>query len=178
MSESRFADQLTAQVAHEFAASQQYIAIAVHFDADALPQLAGLFYRQSVEERNHAMIMVQYLLDADEAVVIPGVDAPQTTFSGLSEPVALALEQEKRVSDQCADLVRVARENGDFAGEQFMQWFIKEQIEEVAKMSTLLRVVERAGDDALRVEEFLAREGDGGDGGADPGVPTAAGGAL
>ena len=165
MSASRFADQLTAQVANEFAASQQYIAIAVHYDADALPQLAGLFYRQSVEERNHAMIMIQYLLDADETVVIPGVDAPQTTFSGLAEPVALALEQEKRVSDQCADLVRVARENGDFAGEQFMQWFIKEQIEEVAKMSTLLRVVERAGDDALRVEEFLAREGDGGDGG-------------
>ena len=72
----------------------------------------------------------------------------------------------------------MARENGDFAGEQFMQWFIKEQIEEVAKMSTLLRVVERAGDDALRVEEFLAREGDGGDGGSDPGMPTAAGGAL
>jgi ferritin len=74
--------------------------------------------------------------------------------------------------------VRVARENGDYAGEQFMQWFIKEQIEEVAKMSTLLRVVERAGDDALRVEEFLAREGDGGGGGAEPGMPNAAGGAL
>ena len=165
MSESRFVTRLTEQIGNEFAASQQYIAIAVHYDADALPQLAGLFYRQSIEERNHAMIMVQYLLDADEKVVIPGVDAPQTTFTGLAEPVALALDQEKRVSDQCADLVRVARENGDFAGEQFMQWFIKEQIEEVAKMSTLLRVVERAGDDALRVEEFLAREGDGGDGG-------------
>ena len=74
--------------------------------------------------------------------------------------------------------MRVARESGDFAGEQFMQWFIKEQTEEVAKMSTLLRVVERAGDDALRVEEFLAREGDGGDGGSDPGMPAAAGGAL
>jgi ferritin len=90
----------------------------------------------------------------------------------------LALEQERRVSDQCADLVRVARESGDFAGEQFMGWFIKEQLEEVSKMSTLLRVVERAGDDALRVEEFLAREGDGGDGGAEVGMPAAAGGAL
>ena len=178
MSDFRFALRLTEQIANEFAASQQYIAIAVHYDADALPQLAGLFYRQSVEERNHAMIMVQYLLDADEAVVIPGVEAPQTSFSGIAEPVALALDQERRVSDQCADLVRVARESGDFAGEQFMQWFIKEQIEEVAKMSTLLRVVERAGDDALRVEEFLAREGDGGDGVAsEPGMPAAAGGA-
>ena len=177
MSDSRFAAQLTAQVANEFAASQQYIAIAVHYDADALPQLAALFYRQSVEERNHAMIMVQYLLDADESVIIPGIDAPQTSFSGLAEPVALALEQEKRVSDQCADLVRVARESGDFSGEQFMSWFIKEQTEEVAKMSTLLRVVEHAGNDALRVEEYLAREGDGGEG-ADASMPAAAGGAL
>ena len=178
MSASPFASQLTAQIANEFAASQQYIAIAVHYDADALPQLAGLFYRQSVEERNHAMIMVQYLLDADEDVVDPRRRGAADGVLGLAEPVALALEQERRGPDQCADLVRVARENGDFAGEQFMQWFIKEQIEEVAKMSTLLRVVERAGDDALRVEEFLAREGDGGDGGSDPGMPTAAGGAL
>lgn len=173
-----FPEGLNEQVGHEFAASQQYIAIAAYYDADALPQLAGLFYRQSVEERNHAMIMVQYLLDADEKVVIPGVAAPQTAFTGLAEPVAIALEQEKRVSDQCADLVRLARESGDFGGEQFMSWFIKEQTEEVAKMSTLLRVVERAGDDALRVEEFLAREGDGGDNGNDPGMPAAAGGAL
>jgi ferritin len=178
MSASRFADQLTAQVANEFAASQQYIAIAVHYDTDALPQLAALFYRQSVEERNHAMIMVQYLLDADAPVVIPGVAAPQTAFAGLVEPVALALEQEKRVSDQINALAGVARAENDFSSEQFMQWFIKEQIEEVAKMSTLLRVVERAGDDALRVEEFLAREGDGGDGGPEAGMPTAAGGAL
>ena len=80
------------------------------------------------------MIMVQYLLDADEPVVIPGVDAPQTSFGALAEPVALALEQEKRVSDQCADLVRVARESGDFARRAVHEWFIKEQTEEVAKM--------------------------------------------
>ena len=174
MSASRFADQLTAQVANEFAASQQYIAIAVHYDADALPQLAGLFYRQSVEERNHAMIMIQYLLDADEPVVIPGVDAPQTSFSGLTEPVALALEQERRVSDQCADLVRVARENGDFAGEQFMQWFIKEQIEEVATMSDLLNVMRRSADRIMEVEDYLARE-HGDEESDDPTAPTAAG---
>ena len=178
MSDSRFALRLTEQIGNEFAASQQYIAIAVHYDNDALQLLAGYFYAQALEERNHAMMMVQYLMDTDLPVTIPGIEAPITSFTSLSAPIALALDQEKRVSDQCADLVRVAREAGDFAGEQFMQWFIKEQIEEVAKMSTLLRVVERAGDDALRVEEFLAREGDGGDGGADAGMPAAAGGAL
>ena len=149
----------------------------MYYDADALPQLAGLFYRQSVEERNHAMIMVQYLLDADEKVVIPGVEAPQTEFRASRSRSRWRSTRRSASRISAPTSCGVARENGDFAGEQFMQWFIKEQIEEVAKMSTLLRVVERAGDDALRVEEFLAREGDGGDGGSDPGMPAAAGGA-
>ena len=88
---SRFTDTLNAQVANEFGASQQYVAIAAWYDAETLPQLAAHFYRQAVEERNHAMMLVQYLLDAGEAVVIPGIEAPRTTFGGLVEPVAFAL---------------------------------------------------------------------------------------
>ena len=62
---------LEAQVGHELAASQQYVAIAVHYDAETLPRLAAFFYAQALEERNHAMMMVQYLLDADAEVTIP-----------------------------------------------------------------------------------------------------------
>src|SRR6476620_9605233 len=89
--------KLNEQVAYEFAASQQYVAIAVWFDAETLPLLAAHFYRQAVEERNHAMMLVQYLLDADHEVVIPAIEAPRTAFADAREPVALALEQEKRV---------------------------------------------------------------------------------
>src|SRR5918992_5327401 len=95
-----FVKRLNEQIGHEFAAHQQYLAIAVHYDAETLPQLARFFYRQAVEERDHAMMMVQYLLDADAEVTIPGVAAPQTAFSDIVAPVALALEQEKRVTDQ------------------------------------------------------------------------------
>ena len=70
----RFPDALNEQIAREFAASQQYVAIAVYYDSETLPQLASHFYRQAVEERNHAMMIVQYLLDADLTVVIPAVD--------------------------------------------------------------------------------------------------------
>ena len=73
-----FAASLNEQIRNEFSASQQYIAVAVYYDSQSLPQLAAHFYRQAVEERNHAMIMVQYLLDADADVVMPGIDAPQT----------------------------------------------------------------------------------------------------
>ena len=69
---SRFTEVLNEQIANEYAASQQYVAVAVYYDAQTLPQLAAHFYRQAVEERNHAMMIVQYLLDADAELAHPG----------------------------------------------------------------------------------------------------------
>jgi ferritin len=177
MPASRFVERLNEQIAYEFAASQQYIANAVHYDAETLPRLAAFFYAQAIEERNHAMMMVQYLLDADVEVRVPGVAAPETSFADVVAPVALALEQERRVSDQIAALVGLAREEGDFQSEQFMQWFLKEQVEEIASMSALLTVVERSAENPMTIEDYLVREHPG-DGGADPTAPTSAGGTL
>ena len=174
---SSFTDALNGQIGYEFAASQQYVAIAVHYDALTLPQLAAHFYRQSVEERNHALMMVQYLLDADADVVIPGVEAPKTGFADVVEPVALALAQERRVTAQIADLVRLARGENELVGEQFLHWFLQEQREEVSSMSALLAVVERSRDNVMLVEDYLARES-GGENALEAGAPPAAGGAL
>src|SRR3712207_1981642 len=95
-----FVAQLNGQIANEFAAHQQYLACAVYYDDLTLPQLARFFYRQALEERDHAMMMVQYLMDADGEALIPGVEAPQTSFGDLVQPVAIALAQEKRVTQQ------------------------------------------------------------------------------
>ena len=174
---STFGEALNSQVGYEFGASQQYIAIAVHYDAQTLPQLAAHFYRQAVEERNHAMMMVQYLLDADEEVVIPAVEAPQVSFPDVVAPVQLALDQEKRVTAQIAALAVTAREEGDLVAEQFMHWFLQEQREEVSSMSSLLDVVTRSKDSVMHVEDFLARES-GDENPLEAGAPPAAGGAL
>jgi ferritin len=175
---SRFTELLNAQIANEFAASQQYIAIAVYYDAETLPQLAGHFYRQAVEERNHALMLVQYLLDASIPAAIPGVAAPTTSFADAIEPVALALAQEHRVTDQISALAAAAREEGDLVGEQFMAWFLKEQLEEMSSMAALLRTVERASaSNLLLVEDYLARTSGGGEA-PESGTPRAAGGAL
>jgi ferritin len=174
---SRFTEALNEQIAYEFGASQQYVAIAVHYDAQTLPQLAAHFYRQAVEERNHAMMMVQYLLDADEDVVVPAVEAPQVSFPDVVAPVQLALDQEKRVTGQIQQLALTARDEGDLVAEQFMHWFLQEQREEVSSMSALLDVVSRSKDNVMAVEDFLARES-GGDNPLEAGAPPAAGGAL
>ena len=174
---ARFPEAMNEQIGREFAASQQYVAIAVHYDEETLPGLAAHFYRQAVEERNHAMMLVQYLLDAGEPVRIPGVEAPRTDFSDPVAPVALALEQERTVTEQIVALTRVAREEGELVGEQFLHWFLQEQREEVASMTELLAVVERGKDNLLQVEEFLARSA-GGESPLEAGAPPAAGGAL
>ncbi len=175
---ARFPEALNEQIAREFAASQQYVAIAVYFDAETLPQLAAHFHRQAVEERNHAMMIVQYLLDSGEVVRVPGVEAPQTEFGDVVSPVALALEQERSVTEQIVDLARLARDEGDLVGEQFLHWFLQEQREEVSSMSELLSVVERANaSNILLAEEYLVRSRVG-DAGQTEAAPPAAGGAL
>jgi ferritin len=171
MSTSRFGELLNAQIGNEFAAHQQYVAIAVHYDVLTMPAMAGYFYRQALEERDHAMMMVRFLVDTDREVTIPGSDAPQSRFGDIVEPVALAVAQEKRVTGQIHELTRIAREENDFAAEQFMQWFIKEQVEEVAAMNDLLQVVTRAKNDIQYIEGYASARPNG----DDPTSPSIAG---
>src|SRR3954447_10766775 len=173
---TKFHRLLQEQIRNEFTASQQYTAIAVHFDADDLPQLARHFYAQALDERNHAMMLVQYLIDRDVEVEITGTDAVRNAFTTPTEALRLALEQERTVTEQITRLAAVARDEGDYLGEQFMQWFLKEQVEEVALMSTLLRVADRAGSNLFELETFVAREVEKVPAGA--GAPQAAGGHL
>src|SRR5256885_5313468 len=144
MADQSFADALNEQIANEFAAQQQYIGAAVYYDSETLPRLAAFFYRQAVEERNHAMIMVQYLLDTDEEVKIPDITSQQTRYDDVVGPVKMALEQEKRVSDEINDLFKLAREAGDFRAEQFLNWFVNEHGEEGSSINDLPNVCAHA----------------------------------
>ncbi|WP_424183712.1 ferritin [Actinokineospora sp. G85] len=174
---TKFNDLLQTQIRNEFSASQQYIALAVWFDGQDLPQLAKHFYKQSLEERNHAMMLTQYLLDNDVTPHVTGVDEPRNDFNNAIEPVELALAQERAVTDQIVTLAKTARDEDDYLGEQFVQWFLKEQVEEVSSMTTLLNVMKRSNGNLFDVENFLAREAVG-DVSADKTAPRAAGGAL
>ena len=158
MAAPAFAELLNTQIGNEFAAHQQYVACAVYFDELTMPRTAQLFFDQALEERQHAMMMVRYLLDSDVRVRIPAVPAPVNEFPDVVAPVALALEQEKRVTEQINALVGVARRENDFASDQFMQWFIREQVEEVSKMSDLLAIVKRSTHDLETIEDYVLRE--------------------
>jgi bacterioferritin B len=178
MPAERFVEALNEQIAREFGASQQYLAVAVWYEDQTLPRLAQLFYDQALEERGHALMMAKYLLDSGVRPRVPGVAEPKAGFGDFVAPIRIALEQERKVTDQISELTAIAREERDFVSEQFMLWFLKEQVEEIDLMSTLLDTAERSRDRPLDLEDFIARESIGGGEASDPTAPPAAGAAA
>jgi ferritin len=148
------------QIGNEMGASMQYIAIASYFDSETLPELAAFFYRQSEEERTHAMRFVKFIHDVGGRVRMPAIPAPQSDFDSAEEAVGKALAWEEEVTRQVYDLVEVAKADKNYIGVKFLDWFVQEQLEEVASMNDLLAIVRRAGAERLLyVEDYLARRG-------------------
>jgi ferritin len=176
MASDTFTALLTEQVGHELHAHVQYLAVAAWYDNETLPNLAAIFYEQAREEHDHALMMMQYLIDNDVEVAIPGIPAPRWQFPDLVEPVAVALAQEQKVTDQITALARAARDDSDLQSERFMDWFLKEQTEEVAKMRDLLTTARRGKDAPLQLEQVLASLAAAAPT-ADPTAPPVAGGA-
>jgi ferritin len=147
------------QIGYEFSASVQYYAIGAHFAAEALPQLSMHFFKQAEEEKGHALRFIKYVVDAGGRVMIPAIDAPKSNFKTPRDAVKLSLEQEIHVTKQINGLVELARTEKDYITINFLQWFLTEQLEEVSSMDHLLKIIERAGDNILQADEYLARVG-------------------
>ena len=157
------------QIGREFGASLQYVNIATYFDSDSLPELAAFFYRQADEEKMHAMKFAHYIVEAGGQVRIPDVAGPEHDFASAKEAAQAALNWEVEVTNQINALMDLAIEQNDHIAQDFLRWFVSEQLEEVSTMDTLLQVITRAGDNMLWVEDYLARtpivaEGHGGEG--------------
>ncbi|MEU0542113.1 ferritin [Nocardia sp. NPDC005978] len=173
---SKFQALLQDQIRHDLNIEHQYRSIAAWFDNADLPVLAGYFYRQAVTERNHAMMIARYLMDHDISVDWRGIDSAKSTFSSAEEAVTLAATIERETTAQIVNLAAAAREGGDYQGEQFTQWFLKEQQRELATMTTLVVVAKRAAGNMFDLEEFVSREMSGPKDAS--GAPSAAGGTL
>ena len=147
---------LNEQIGHEFGASIQYVAIAAHFDSEGLPTLARHFYKQANEEREHAMRFVKFIVDAGGRVEIPAIPATRSKFASAEDAVQLSLDQEIKVTEQINELVDLAIKQKNHITKNFLDWFVREQLEEVSSMDTLLRMIRRAGDKGiLFVESYL-----------------------
>lgn len=152
---------MNAQIGSELGASNQYLIIASYFESESLPELASFFFRQSDEERMHAMKFLHYILEAGGAIEIPAIAAPPTDIHSAEMAAQMALDWEVEVTKQINGLMDLAIKENDHIAQDFLRWFVTEQLEEVSTMDELLSVIRRAGENQLLlVEEFLVRRGD------------------
>lgn len=155
------AQALNAQVGNEFGASLQYYAIGAHFHRQHLAQLAKLFFKQADEEREHAQKILHYIVETGGELRLPAVKEPVHTFATAEDALQAALNWEVEVTGQIKGLMDLAASESDYLAQNFLQWFVDEQLEEVTKMQRLLGVVRMAGErNLLSVEAYLVHGGD------------------
>jgi ferritin len=151
-------NEMNTQVGRELGASNQYLALGAYFEREALLELASFFYRQSEEEREHAMKFVHFLVEAGAKPLIPGVQAPKPDVGSAEAAVKLSLDWEVEVTRQINALMDLAIQKKDHQALGVLDWFVSEQLEEVSTMETLLAVIRRAGPEhLLLMEDYLAR---------------------
>lgn len=148
-------DAINTQIGNEFGASMEYLQIASYFEADDMLKLAGIFFQQADEERFHAMKLLRYVLDAGGTVQIPAITKPRVNFESPADAVQTALTWEETVTQQINNLMHTAVEERDYISQEFLKWFINEQLEEIAKMSSILNIIKRAGDNILIAEGYI-----------------------
>jgi bacterioferritin B len=153
-------EAINQQIGNEFGASLQYVSIATYLSEEGLIELSSFFYKQASEEREHAMRFVKFVVDSGGQVQIPAIPAPRHSFQRVIEALELSLTWEREVTDQITALYELGVKEKDYISQNFLNWFIREQLEEVSTMETLVKVAQRAKDNLLFLEEFVARHGD------------------
>ena len=146
---------INAQIGHELLASNIYINMAAYFNSLGLLRLSGMFFEQSSEEREHAEKFIHYLLDVEGDVAVPAIEEAHNEFKSVKEAFELALNWEKEVTSNINDLMSIAIEQKDYASQDFLRWFVTEQVEEEATMSHLLLLAEGLGDRSIFMLEGL-----------------------
>ncbi len=162
-------DAINAEIGLEFQAHLQYLAMAVYFAARSLDGLAAFFYNQAEEEKVHGLKLVKYVSEAGGEVVIPDIPAPKHDFANAEEVMQLFYDQEKHVTGQFYNMVEMALSERDYTTHNFLQWFIEEQLEEMATSSKLLDLVRMAGEGQLLMIEMMIDKVEAGAAALEPG---------
>jgi ferritin len=148
------------EIGLELFASNQYLNMAAYFEGLPLKKLAAMFAKQADEERGHALKFVKYLNDVGGTVVIPAIAAPKPTFASVEEVIQSALDWEAEVTNRINAMMTLAVEQKDYAAQDFLRWFVTEQVEEMSTMDNLLKIVKAAGERSLIVvEAYLVHQG-------------------
>ncbi len=159
MLSNKMAAELNKQIQYELYSGHLYIAMAAYCDSKDLAGFANFFIIQEKEERFHAMKIYKYLVDQGNDVKIYGLDEPEAEYTSMEHLFDSSWKHEQFVSSRFNDLMAIAKEENDFATQNFLQWFIGEQVEEEASMLTILKkikLVDGNGHGMLMLDNELA----------------------
>ncbi len=148
---------LNKQIKMEAQSSAAYLAMAAWCDTNGYDNSAEFFFKQSDEERKHQLKLFKYLTNMECSAVSPTVGESAHEFSSLKSVFEAALESEIAVTDSIHDIVRACRKEGDIATEEFMRWFVQEQIEEEFVARRVLELFDVLGEDKIALGMFEER---------------------
>ncbi len=140
-------DAFNEQIKQELYSGYLYLSMSAHFDQENLPGFAHWMRLQAQEELGHGMRLFDYVLRRGAKVELRGIDAPQTDFGPPLSVVESVLEHERAVTGMIHRLFELSGQEGDWAAQQELQWFIAEQVEEEDSAATARDQVRMAGED-------------------------------
>ncbi|HHV13622.1 MAG TPA: ferritin [Clostridiales bacterium] len=121
---------LNEQITKELYSAYLYLDMANYYSDQSLNGFENWFFIQMQEERDHALLFRQYLLNNGEVVKLAAVDAPDKVYESFRDPLTMAYEHEQLVTASINNIYEAAYKVKDFRTMQFLDWFIKEQGEE------------------------------------------------
>ncbi len=151
MISKKLEEALNEQIREEFYSASYYLSISAWASSQDYNGTASFFMIQVQEEVGHAMKMFNFLFDVESRAIVPALDQPPADFDGLEDAFQKTLKHEKYITGRIHKLVALAREENDYAMENFLQWFVTEQVEEEANMNKVLAQIKMIGGDARAV---------------------------
>lgn len=146
MSTKKMQDALNKQLTDELYSSYLYLSIAAHFEEQSLKGFANWFRIQSQEEYGHAMKFYNFIIRTDSRVILTQIDAPKTSWKNVMDAFKDTLTHEKKITGLIHKLVDLSIQSKDYATNNFLQWFVNEQVEEEATVEEIIRKLEMIGD--------------------------------
>jgi ferritin len=154
---------MNAQINHEFGAAYRYLALSAWCAEQGLPGCAGWLRAQSREEVEHAMKFLEFIQARDGAVQLAAIAAPPDEFADVRAVFAAALAHERHISALIHEIYAAAGREGDYASQQFLQWFLAEQVEEEDNVGSVVERLALAGDSGqalLLIDQELGTRAD------------------
>ncbi|MBQ4145136.1 MAG: ferritin [Clostridia bacterium] len=161
MLDKKVSQLLNEQIVKEFYSAYLYLDFSVFYEAEGLDGFANWYMIQAQEERDHAMLFLKYLQENGEKVSLDVIGKPDKELKSLMDPLKAGLEHERYVTSLINDIYAAAYDVKDFRTMQFLDWFVKEQMEEEKNADDMIKKMELFGNDSKGLysldAEYMAR---------------------